>query len=223
VLLRHGGFEQQQQSQIFIPEFSALATALATGGYYAAGVNADAGDLTNYAANLSAVSHPDSPGYYDGDNWAGSIGLTVPFQTGASVGTALKAYSLLLADDGVTVNATLLGNDWLLAADGTLSFPADGDGDSIRDSQDNCTLIANADQRDTDNDGYGNICDADFNNDCLTNKYDLAFMLHVFNSPNPRADLNGDGIVDTHDYIAFLHLRGLPPGPSGLTNTCTPK
>ena len=28
-----------------------------------------------------------------------------------------------------------------------------------------CTLIANADQRDTNGDGYGNLCDADLNND----------------------------------------------------------
>src|SRR5262245_33952128 len=140
------------QSQVYVPEFTALATALATGGYYAAGVNADAGDLTNFAANLSALSHPDSPGYYDGDNWAGSIGLTVPVQTGATVGTPIKAWSLLLAGDGTTVPATLLDNQWLLAADGTFTFEQpDADDDGVGDRLDNCTLVANADQTDTDN------------------------------------------------------------------------
>ena len=35
----------------------------------------------------------------------------------------------------------------------------DTDGDGIPDSSDNCTLVANANQQDTDADGYGNICD----------------------------------------------------------------
>src|SRR5262245_4632993 len=118
-------------SQVFIPDVTALATALATGGYYAAGVNADAGDVTNFGANVSVVSNPDSAGYYDGENWGGNIGLTVPFQTGATVGTSINGYTLLLAGDGEAVNATLLTNRWTLAADGTLTFEepdADDDG-----------------------------------------------------------------------------------------------
>lgn len=39
----------------------------------------------------------------------------------------------------------------------------DTDGDGVTDSSDNCTLTPNPLQRDTDADGYGNICDADLN------------------------------------------------------------
>src|SRR5262245_53236761 len=52
---------------VTLPEFTALATTLATGGFYASGVNQDAGDIDNFDANLSALSHPGSGGYYDGD------------------------------------------------------------------------------------------------------------------------------------------------------------
>src|SRR5262245_38456910 len=56
---------------VTLPDFTALATTLATGGFYATGVNADAGDISNFDANLSALSFPGSGGYYDGDNWGG--------------------------------------------------------------------------------------------------------------------------------------------------------
>jgi hypothetical protein len=105
-----------------LPDFTALATSLATGGFYAAGVNADAGDISNFNANLSAVSHPGSGGYYDGDNWGGDIGFTVPFQTGATVGTDVAFYTLVLAADGFNVTSTKLGGKWNLAANGTLDL-----------------------------------------------------------------------------------------------------
>ena len=40
----------------------------------------------------------------------------------------------------------------------------DTDGDGILDDTDNCLDVANADQRDTDGDGFGNRCDTDLNN-----------------------------------------------------------
>ena len=38
----------------------------------------------------------------------------------------------------------------------------DTDGDGIADSLHNCSLIANALQRDSNGDGFGNRCDGDF-------------------------------------------------------------
>ncbi|MGB5471915.1 MAG: hypothetical protein WBQ78_00375, partial [Gammaproteobacteria bacterium] len=46
----------------------------------------------------------------------------------------------------------------------TLLSGIDTDSDTVDDAIDNCTLVANADQRDTNGDGFGNVCDADFNN-----------------------------------------------------------
>jgi hypothetical protein len=96
----------------------------------------------------------------------------------------------------------------------------DTDGDGVADDEDNCTLVPNPDQRDTDRDGIGNICDGDFNNDCMVNRRDFAYMRAVFLTPNRHADLNGDGVVDFLDLVLLRGMRGAPPGPSGVPNIC---
>ena len=52
----------------------------------------------------------------------------------------------------------------------------DTDGDGVPDNADNCTLVFNPDQRDTDGDNYGNICDADFNGDLMVDLSDLSLF-----------------------------------------------
>jgi PEP-CTERM motif len=111
-------------NNVGLPDVTALVTVLANGASYAIGANADAGDLTDFAANLSSISFPGAGGYYDGDYWGGNMGNTTPFQTGATVGVELAAYTLLLADDGFTVNTALLDNVFKLSADGTFSYGA---------------------------------------------------------------------------------------------------
>jgi hypothetical protein len=118
----YGMVISSNSANVTLPDVTALATTLATGGFYATGVNADAGDLSNFGANLSALSHPGSSGYYDGDNWGGDIGFTVPFQTGDAVGIEIAAYALVLAPDGTTVSTVHFDNSFLLAADGTFSY-----------------------------------------------------------------------------------------------------
>ena len=92
---------------------------------------------------------------------------------------------------------------------------ADVDGDHIPDDADNCSLVANADQRDTDGDGYGNICDPDFNNDLVVNAADLAYLKTRFFSNDPDADLNGDGFVNAADLSILKQMFFNAPGPSG--------
>ncbi len=120
--------------------------------------------------------------------------------------------SHVIKDDG-------LGTDVLSSVVGatyTIALDPDSDGDGIPDSSDNCTNEQNADQRDTDGDDYGNLCDTDFNNDYVTNFGDLIYMKSVWLSSDPDADLNGDGSVNFGDLIIMKMKWLQPPGPSGL-------
>ena len=94
----------------------------------------------------------------------------------------------------------------------------DTDADAFFDRLDNCTLVANPDQRDTDVDGYGNICDADLNNSGgIVNFTDLALFRLDFGTIKPDADFNGSGgIVNFADLAIFRSLFGRPPGAFGI-------
>jgi hypothetical protein len=96
------------------------------------------------------------------------------------------------------------------------SNDTDTDGDGVIDTADNCIEVANADQRDTDNDGFGNSCDADLNNDGFVNFADLAIMKSTFFSGDANSDLNGDGVVNFADLATMKLLFFEAPGPSGL-------
>ena len=56
----------------------------------------------------------------------------------------------------------------------------DSDADGVPDSVDNCILVANPEQTDTDNDGFGNRCDADFNNDNVVNDLDSNLFISQY-------------------------------------------
>ncbi len=106
---------------------------------------------------------------------------------------------------------------------------ADRDGDGVPDVADNCTEIPNPRQRDTDEDGYGNYCDADIDGDGRVttswghafprgSRGDVEWIAWTARSGqyDPNHDLDGDERVDASDIsiaqIALFHA----PGPSGL-------
>jgi hypothetical protein len=128
----------------------------------------------------------------------GVIDDQVPFTT-ASLNTAGNTAFLFNIDDIVTVAAP------------------DDDGDGIANVEDNCSEVANADQRDTDGDNYGNICDPDFNQNGIVDPVDFSLLKQKFGLPGfPDQDLNGNGIVDPVDFSTLKQFFGQPPGPSGL-------
>ena len=96
----------------------------------------------------------------------------------------------------------------------------DIDSDGIADSSDNCLLVVNQPQRDTDGDGIGNFCDADLDNNCVINFNDLGILRDVFFTTDPDADFNGDGVVNAGDLAIMRNLFFLPPGPSGVPDAC---
>jgi hypothetical protein len=90
------------------------------------------------------------------------------------------------------------------------------DGDPVPDALDNCVGVANADQYDTDGDGYGNRCDADLDNNGLVNFVDLGRFRAAFGTTHPHADLDANGFVNIADLAIFRSLLGRAPGPSAL-------
>jgi len=92
----------------------------------------------------------------------------------------------------------------------------DSDSDGIADQLDNCTNVANANQRDTDQDGFGNICDSDFNQNKIVDPADFSSLKLKLGKVSPNHDLNGNGIVDPADFSILKTYLGKAPGPSGL-------
>jgi hypothetical protein len=92
----------------------------------------------------------------------------------------------------------------------------DTDGDGVNDSSDNCIQVHNTLQRDTDSDGYGNICDADLDINGCVGATDLAIFKTRFRSSDPDANFNGDGRVGAIDLAILKSMFRHPPGPSGL-------
>ncbi len=97
----------------------------------------------------------------------------------------------------------------------------DADGDGIADASDNCTLVANPTQCDSDGDGYGNHCDGDLNNNGSVNAQDITLFRQQLGQPSigpafNAADVNCSGAVNAQDTSLFRPLQGTTPGPSGL-------
>ena len=97
-----------------------------------------------------------------------------------------------------------------------VSTMPDSDYDSIPDAQDNCINQPNSDQRDSNGDGFGNVCDADLNNDCIVRIEDLGLFRIAFFSSDEDADFNGDGVVNFSDLGILRTQFFESPGPSGL-------
>jgi hypothetical protein len=120
------------------------------------------------------------------------------------------------------VNKGFAANAWAVAPGDPLG---DTDGDGVQNSQDNCAVVANANQRDTDGDGYGNMCDPDFNGDGTVNINDfnrLKARLNITPVVDVDTDLDGNGAVNINDFNRLKSFLGKPPGPSGLHPNCPP-
>ena len=124
-------------------------------------------------------------------------------------------------NDGVAdfvIGAALASTNTTNAGESYVLFgrAPDSDGDGVFNASDNCLNVANENQRDTDTDGYGNLCDPDLNNDGIVNFTDISLWVPQFNSSGDDADFNGDGSVNFIDYSILVSFFLLPPGPSGL-------
>jgi hypothetical protein len=104
----------------------------------------------------------------------------------------------------------------------------DSDVDGIDDSCDNCTSKFNPAQRDTDGDGCGNQCDADFTQDGTVGAGDFFALAGAYGllvpPASPNIDIGPDpldGAVGAADFFIMGTSYGGPPGPSGTTSGTT--
>ena len=99
----------------------------------------------------------------------------------------------------------------------------DSDGDGVPDRRDNCREQPNPDQRDSDHDGFGDVCDGDFDEDGVVGRSDLVLFERALRTGArlPGADLDGDGVVDDRDRSVLNVYFGRPPGP-GIGTLATP-
>jgi len=132
------------------------------------------------------------------------------------------------ADGGVAV----AGNYWT-QVDGVCSWPPvmryvakklapDSDADDVDDDDDNCLLQANPLQLDFDSDGFGDACDADYDNSGRVTIGDFHHFRSVFElnrgDPgfDPAADHDNSGSVTLSDLQSLRRSFGIAPGPSAL-------
>ena len=87
---------------------------------------------------------------------------------------------------------------------------------------DNCSDVANSDQDDTDGDGCGNLCDADYGQTGTTNFADFTTFAGAFLTATPNVKLTepvgGGAQVNFGDFTVFIGRYLLPAGPSGITS-----
>lgn len=96
----------------------------------------------------------------------------------------------------------------------------DTDGDGIVDPADNCRLIANNAQDDTDGDDCGNYCDADFDQDGVTGFLDFGQFGQAFQTNDEEKCLQGvipGCTVGFLDFGVFGQRFQTAPGPSGTS------
>ena len=126
------------------------------------------------------------------------------------------------------MNRTLFAATMALLLCGTpaLGGPVpDSDGDGVADMWDNCSEAANPGQDDTDGDGCGNLCDADYDGSGTVGFPDFGAFVLVFNTTGNEDQCHVAPIagctVGFPDFGFFTTNFNTVPGPSGTTTGTT--
>jgi hypothetical protein len=204
-----GDFDLSEPEIVVTDSQPGIVPALDTGSDAGGDMILSTGESWNYTATAQALDLEAPP-----------AGITVVPGCGNNRNTYENTGWVWVA------NTAVLDNDLSHYCNPVL----DSDNDGVPDFQDNCILKPNGplipdaggnSQRDTDGDGYGNVCDADLNNfGDVVNLSDYSVFRGFFGAPEPlnqqavHADFNGDGRVNLSDYSIFRASFGKAPGPS---------
>lgn len=172
--------------------------------------------ITSAAVSITGITAPTAVSVTSGSY---SIGCTGSFRSTASNisnNQSVCVRHTSAATPGTATSTVLRVGGISDSFTSTTAAAIDTDSDGIADSVDNCSTVANVDQRDTDGDGYGNLCDADLDNNGFVNFSDLSLFKQRFGTSDTDANLDGIGIVNFADLAIFKSLFGRAPGPSGV-------
>ncbi|HEY9032333.1 MAG TPA: thrombospondin type 3 repeat-containing protein, partial [Pseudomonadales bacterium] len=167
----------------------------------------NSGDAVDATTVLEALGQDLADGIIDGQ----ADGTPITDLNGTQLPSAVNAVpviddtaviQLLEADATATgtSNGAVLGDDGTVTATVTITITQgdttpDTDGDGSDDADDNCPMTANADQLDSDDDGAGDACDNDDDNDDVADADDNCPLT----ANTDQTDADGDGLGDACD------------------------
>ncbi len=96
----------------------------------------------------------------------------------------------------------------------------DVDGDGLDNQDDNCPIVSNANQLDTDGDGVGNGCDADDDNDGIADVVDNCKLVSNPDQLNTDGDFTGDACDYNDDGDFYLDSEDNCPSVYNDQNDC---
>ena len=166
----------------------------------------------NIVLTLSDTRHV---AHLPGSDWGLGLAHTAIIEVDHST-PAQKLFDMRIYDSDPLARTWVYRSERIPSLYGaTVHIIPDSDLDGVIDTADNCAFIPNSNQRDTDNDGYGSVCDADFNNDGVVEFADYLYLGSLWQSADANADLDGDGLVSWGDLQILINTFLVAPGPSG--------